>query len=84
MPDPDVEQEIEDLESELERKQSRLEELRAQRSEQEEVDLDRFEEMDGRERKELKDRDPDRWRELMSGLRERNEAQLDTSGQRVI
>lgn len=84
MPDPDLDSEIEDLEEELDRKQSRLEELRAQQSEQEEVDLDRFEEMSGQERTELKERNPERWRQLMSGLRERNEAKLDTSNRPLI
>lgn len=81
---PDVDEEIEGLEDELEQKQSRLEELRAQRSEQQEVDLDRFEEMSGEERTALKQENPERWRQLMSDLRERNEAKLDTSGRPLI
>lgn len=83
----DLEAEIEKTRRELEGKQERLEELKKQRAdrEAEEVDLEAFEEMTARERRELKSEHPDRWRELMQQKRQRAERRLEeTPGGEVI
>lgn len=84
MPDPDVEQEIEDLEDELARKRDRLSKLRAQREEQEVEDLEQFEDLSPSERRRMKEENPDRWKRMMQGRRERAESRLmDTTPDRL-
>lgn len=71
---------IEQAEADAERSRERLEELKRERRAAAGPDMEEFEAMSSMERRELKEEDPDTWRDLMDRKRQRGEEALQRTG----